>query len=46
MMLTYPNTPTFLAEAAPAASIMPCWHGVDAKRRSGDAIALARRHVR
>jgi hypothetical protein len=42
-MLMSINTRTFLAEAAVAASVSPCWHSVDDPRRSGYAPALAGR---
>jgi hypothetical protein len=39
-MLMSINTPTFLAEAAVVASVVPCWHS---KRRTGYVRALAGR---
>jgi hypothetical protein len=39
------NTSTFLAEAAPAVSGLPCWHSFDAKRQSGYVLALAGRYA-
>jgi hypothetical protein len=41
MMLTKPHIQTFLAEAAVAASALPCWHASDEERRSGYVLALA-----
>ena len=40
-MLTKLNTQMLSAEAATAASVLPCWHSFDAKRRSGYVVALA-----
>jgi hypothetical protein len=40
-MLTKPNIQMLTTEAAPAASVLPCWHSFDAKRRSGYVVALA-----
>jgi hypothetical protein len=40
-MLITLNTQTFLAEAAPAASGVPCRHSFDAKRWVGYVRALA-----
>jgi hypothetical protein len=45
-MLTTINTQTFHAEAATAASVLPCRHSFYAKRQLGDVIALAGRHAR
>jgi len=45
-MLITVNTPTFLAEAAPAATVPPCWQRFDEKRQSGYALALTGRCVR
>ena len=45
-MLITPNTPTFLAEAASVASVLPCWHSFDEKRQPGYVLALAGRHAR
>ncbi len=42
-MLMSINTRAFLAEAAVAASLLPCWHSVDDPRPSGYAVALAGR---
>jgi hypothetical protein len=42
-MLITANTRTFLAEAAPVASSLPCWHSFDAKRQPGYVLALAGR---
>jgi len=44
-MLITVNTRTFLAEAAVAASSLPCWHSFDGKRQSGYVVALAGRHA-
>jgi hypothetical protein len=40
-MLTKPNIHMLATEAAQAASVLPCWHSFDAKRRSGYVVALA-----
>jgi hypothetical protein len=40
-MLTKPNFQMLPTEAATAASVLPCWHSFDAKRRSGYVVALA-----
>jgi hypothetical protein len=40
------NTSTFLAEAAPAASVLPCRHSFDEKRLPGYVLALAGRYAR
>jgi hypothetical protein len=45
-MLITINTKKFLAEAASAASVLPCRHSFDQKRRSGDVLALAGRYAR
>ena len=45
-MLITVNTQTFLAEAATAASGLPCWHSFDEKRQSGYVLALAGRCAR
>ena len=45
-MLITVNTKTFLAEAATAASVLPCWHSFDEKRQSGYVLALAGRCAR
>jgi hypothetical protein len=45
-MLMTVNNKTFLAEAATAASALPCWHSFDEKRRLGYALALAGRCAR
>ena len=45
-MLITINTPTSLAEAATAVSVLPCWHSFDQKRRPGYVLALAGRYVR
>jgi hypothetical protein len=42
-MLITVNTRTFLAEAAPAVSVLPCWHSSDTKRQPGNVPALAGR---
>jgi hypothetical protein len=46
IMLMTINTKTFLAEAAPVASVLPCRHSFDEKRLSGDVLALAGRYAR
>jgi hypothetical protein len=45
-MLINVNTQTFLAEAATAASVLPCRYSLDEKRRSGHVLALAWRYAR
>ncbi len=45
-MLTTLNTPMFLAEATSVASVLPCWHSFDEKRRPGYVLALAGRYAR
>jgi hypothetical protein len=45
-MLITVNTQTFLAEAATAESVLPCWHSFNEKRQSGDVLALAGRCAR
>jgi hypothetical protein len=45
-MLTRLNTPILLAEATSVASVLPCWHSFDPKRRSGYVLALAARYAR
>jgi hypothetical protein len=45
-MLITVNTQTFLTEAATAASVLPCRHSFDEKRRPGYALALAGRYAR
>jgi hypothetical protein len=45
-MLTKLNTQMLSAEAATAASVLPCWHSFDAKRRSGYVLALSGRCAR
>jgi hypothetical protein len=45
-MLITLNTKAFLAEAASAATVMPCRHSFDTKRWSGYVLALAGRHAR
>jgi hypothetical protein len=45
-MLITVNTKTFLAEAATAASVLPCWHSFDEKRQPGYVLALAGRCAR
>jgi hypothetical protein len=45
-MLITINTQAFHVEAAPAASALPCWYGVDAKRRLDTVRALAGRCAR
>jgi hypothetical protein len=42
-MLITVNTRTSLAEAATAASVLPCWHSFDEKRQPGYVLALAGR---
>jgi hypothetical protein len=42
-MLITVNTRTFLAEAATAVSVLPCWHSSDTKRQPGNVLALAGR---
>jgi hypothetical protein len=44
-MLTTAYTRTFLAEAANAASALPCLHSVDETRRPGSVRALAGRRA-
>ena len=44
-MLITVNTPSFLAEAANAASVLPCWHSFDEKRQPGYVVALAGRYA-
>jgi hypothetical protein len=46
IMQTNLHTPTFLAEATSVASVLPCRHGFDAKRRPGYVLALAGRYAR
>jgi hypothetical protein len=46
MLITVNTTGTFLAEAATAASVLPCWHSFDEKRQSGYVLALAGRYAR
>jgi hypothetical protein len=45
-MLITVNTQTFLAEAATAASVLPCRHSLDRRRWSGYVVALAGRCAR
>ena len=45
-MLITLNTPMFLAEATSVASVLPCRHSFDAKRRPGYLLALAARCAR
>jgi hypothetical protein len=45
-MLMTLNTKSFLAEAASAASALPCWHTVEQDRRPGYVPALAGRYAR
>ena len=45
MMLNAIYTQTFLAEAATAASALPCGHSVDPTRQPGNLIALDERHA-
>jgi hypothetical protein len=45
-MLTKPNIQMLSTEAATAATVLPCWHSFDAKRRSGYVVALAGRCAR
>jgi hypothetical protein len=45
MMLYSVNTRPFLAEAAVAASSLPCRHSFDVKRRLGYDLSLAGRHA-
>jgi hypothetical protein len=45
-MLITVDIPTFLAEAATAATMLPYRHSVDANRRPGDVRALAGRCAR
>jgi len=45
-MLTKLNIQMLPAEAAKAASVLPCWHSFDAKRRSGYVLALPGRCAR
>jgi len=44
-MLFTVNTQQFLAEAANAASGLPCRHSFDSKRRPGNVVALAGRYA-
>ena len=46
MMLITLNTPMFLAEATSVASVLPCPHSFDQKRRPGYVLALAGRYAR
>jgi len=45
-MLTTINTQTFHAEAATAASVLPCRHSFYSEPQLGDVIALAARRAR
>jgi hypothetical protein len=45
-MLTKLNIQMLPAEAATAASVLPCGHSFDAKRRSGYVLALSGRCAR
>jgi len=45
-MLINVNTQTVLAEAATAASVLPCRYSLDEMRRSGHVLALAGRCAR
>ena len=45
-MLITLNTQTFHAEAASAASVLPCRHSFDQKLRLGYVLALAGRYAR
>jgi hypothetical protein len=45
-MLITVNTQMLLAEAATAASVWPCLHSFDEKRRPGYVLALAGRYAR
>jgi hypothetical protein len=40
------TTNMFLAEAVPAASVVPCWHSLDGRRLPGYVITLAGRCAR
>jgi hypothetical protein len=42
-MLMIPNTQMLVAEAAPAATVLPCWHKLDTTRRFGSNPALSAR---
>jgi len=45
-MLINLHTPTFIAEATSVASVLPCRHSFDPKRRPGYVLALAGRYAR
>ncbi len=45
-MLITLDTKAFPIEAASAATVMPCRHRFDSKRRSGYVLALAGRYAR
>ena len=45
-MLITVHTRTSLAEAATAASVLPCWDSFDQKRQPGNVLALAGRCAR
>jgi hypothetical protein len=45
-MLINFHTPTFIAEAASVASVLPCRQSFDTKRRTGYVLALAGRYAR
>ena len=45
-MPTTLNTPTFLAEATPVASVLPCWYSFDEEGQPGYVLALAGRYAR
>jgi hypothetical protein len=45
-MLTTVNNPMLFAEAATAASVLPCWHSFDERRQPGYVLALAGRRAR
>ena len=45
-MLITVNTRPSLAEAATAASVLPCWHSFDERRQPGYVLALAGRCAR
>jgi hypothetical protein len=46
MMLTTANTSLIDPEATTVASVLPCWHSFDRKRRPGYVSALAGRYAR
>jgi hypothetical protein len=42
MLITF-DTQEFNAEAATAASVLPCWHSLETRRQPGYVLALAGR---